>query len=176
MAEVRSRTMLAALYPLGVVVALVPLVQVVTKVWPLKPGALNWRFGAIGLGIDSLLPVLLGMGIILAVAAALDHGAVVRACAVLSLAGFVLLAAALVVFGLDYVQLRATVPVAPRHALDVVTMRSAILAVLTEVVAASFGIGGWRATKGGVAAARRARDQHVGVVIPTTPAREEVST
>ena len=97
---------LKGLYPLGFLLMLVPLVDILLRVFPPQFGQLQWRFAAVGLALGNVGTVLLGLGILGFVAAANGHRAFLRGIGILALVLAVVMLAVLVLFALDAVQIR----------------------------------------------------------------------
>ena len=100
---------LKSLYPLGVLLALVPVIDWTAKVYPFHPGVVQWRFGALVSVIAQLGIMLTGFAIIAAVAAFLGHRTLLRVLSGLAAIGSVLALLVLVMFVLDTVQMRGSV-------------------------------------------------------------------
>jgi hypothetical protein len=85
-------------------------VDVLATVWPVQPGAVQWRYGAWGLLSGFLLTPLLGMVMIAAASAILGHADGLKAQWWINLGMVLLLVLGSGLFVLDVVQLRGTVP------------------------------------------------------------------
>lgn len=94
------------LYPLGFLLMLVPMVDILLRVFPPQFGQLQWRFATVGLALGNVGTVLLGLGLIGLVAAICGHRVVLRVLGFVALVFAVVLLAVLVLFALDAVQIR----------------------------------------------------------------------
>jgi hypothetical protein len=94
------------LYPLGALLVLVPLVDLMLRVSPPQFGTLQWRFASAGLFFGNLGTVLLGVGIVGLAAAITGQRRLLRGLSFVALAMAVTLLALLVLFALDAIQIR----------------------------------------------------------------------
>jgi hypothetical protein len=118
-------------YLLAVMLFLLPLGDFFTTVYPFRFGEERWRFGAVGsLGNVTLLP-LLGLFTALVIAAMLDHRRVRRAMGWVCLAFAVLFGIMIVLFMLDFFQMRGQVKPQFQKVMDVAATGSLIKQVLT---------------------------------------------
>ena len=101
--------LLPILYGVGAMLIISPLLEVLLRIWPFKPAALAWRFGAMGTVGNSLLWPVIGTVVLALVADWLKHPRVLRVVALGSLFAALLLLSLLGLFTLDAVQLRAEV-------------------------------------------------------------------
>ena len=95
-----------ALYPIGALLLLVPLVDLTLRTFPPQFGTLQWRFATVGLLLGNLGTLLLGTGLIGLVAAMSGQRRVLRVLGIVALALGVVFAAVLVLFALDAIQIR----------------------------------------------------------------------
>jgi len=86
------------------------MVDVATNVWPLQPGQLPWRYGAVGLASGFLLTPLMGLFIAAAVAVVVPHPRVLRLVGFICAAGAAAVILATLMFSLDAIQFRLQVP------------------------------------------------------------------
>ncbi len=152
------RPFVRALYPVGPLLAFASLAEPVIRAFPAKPGAVMWRFGAVGVFSDGLVGFLFGVVCTLGVAALLDHRRTARTIsALLTLAGLALLGV-LALFVLDALQVRANVQPAFKPTFDTSVIKATLMIGLSAPVALIIGIAGWRSTRGrgAVATARPA--------------------
>ena len=94
------------LYPLGFLLMLVPMVDILLRVFPPQFGQLQWRFAAVGLALGNVGTVLLGLGLLGFVAAVLGHRGFLRGLGFFALVLAIVLLAVLALFLLDAVQIR----------------------------------------------------------------------
>lgn len=144
----RQRTLLAALYPVLLLLILNPLLEVIANSWPLDFGDTRWRVGFLGALLSGILPVLTGLALIALVAALLGHGVTVR---VVSLAAFAVVVALVVggmLFGLDALQVRRMVRIDAKAGFDAASFKTLFVTALMIIVSAWLGIRTWSASKG----------------------------
>jgi hypothetical protein len=155
----KLRPLAWAAYAVAFLLITLPMVDLLLSVWPLRFGQANWRFGTAGLLSQALLLMLLGMLLALATAALVGHRRVSQVLAGLALAGSALGALAMLMFGLDGLQVRSGVRVEAMGGFD----RAAIVAIgkyaVATVTALLMGIGGLKVSRAGdrEPAARSAR-------------------
>lgn len=143
-----NRPLVAAVYLVLAMLILTPLVETTLAVLPLRPSALNWRFGAAGLYSRAVIVPLFGLLLVTGVAAWLGQRLVVRVVGVMVGLGALIAVVASVLFVLDALQMRAQVPAEARGGFD----RSTAIALLTMWVVAVTGvllsIGSWKMSRG----------------------------
>jgi hypothetical protein len=86
-----------------------------SSVYPPNFGAVQWRFGTVGLAVSRATPFLLGDFLLLLAGFARDHRALLRILGALHLLIALVLLGALVVFGLDTLEIRQMLPVEARR-------------------------------------------------------------
>jgi len=123
------------LAPAGYVVAIMlfvlPLLDGAVTLWPFRFAQERWRFGAVGsLGNLTLMPVL-GVFIAVLVAALADHRRTRQVLGALSGVLAILFAGALVIFALDYLQVRTQIQHQALPVMDVASVGSMFKQVLT---------------------------------------------
>lgn len=99
----------AAVYTIGGLFIVIPVFDLLLNLWPMAPGELGWRYGALGLFANFLHTPLLGALIVTLFAAAARHRRVLLAGGILWWVGTAVLLLALITFAFDALQLRATV-------------------------------------------------------------------
>lgn len=125
------RQYLPGLYPVGIILLLSPMVDVLTRVLPLRAWDVGWRFGALGMSFDSMVTALLGMGVLLTVAVTLNHNGARKALGFLALFGAFCTFVSLGLFALDYLQLRASVDARALRGFDLAALKALMEAALT---------------------------------------------
>ncbi len=100
-----------ALYPVGLMLMLVPVVDLVLRSLPPQFGTLQWRYSATGLFLGNYGTLILGVALIGFTAALIGDRGILRAVGVGSLIMAVVTLAILALFGLDAIQLRQLVAV-----------------------------------------------------------------
>lgn len=133
-------------YPLAVLLVLAPLVELMARVWPLRPDSISWRFGALGMAFNVAVTPLLGVFLAIVTAVWLGHRRWGRVVSVLSFAVAALLLIALGDFALDYLQIRTGVIAENVDAVHAAALRAFALGSASAIAAALVGFGGWRAT------------------------------
>lgn len=95
------------LYPVAVLLILVPLADLTLRSFPPQFGTLQWRFGTVGLLLGNYGTILLGLGLMGLVAAIQGARGVLRGVGFASLLLAVITLALLISFGFDAIQIRA---------------------------------------------------------------------
>lgn len=143
----KLRPLAWAAYAVSFLLIVLPVVDLLLSVWPLRLGQATWRFGTVGLMSQTLMLMLLGMLLALATAALVGHRLVSQLLAWLALTGSVLGAVAMLMFGLDGLQVRSGVRVEAMGGFD----RAAIVAIgkfaLATGTALLMGIGGLKVSR-----------------------------
>lgn len=130
-------------YAIGILFAALPFADRVLLVWPFRPGEPRWRFGAVGIMTQALLPIALGLFIVCSVAVLLGHRRLLRALAVASGAFALLLIAVTVLYALDTIQLRVSVKPAALTAFDVSATVAGVKLLLIAAVSGGMARVGW---------------------------------
>ena len=141
------RRLQAPVYFVAALMIVTPALDFVANVWPLRPGNLEWRYGTIGLLSGFAMTPLIGMLIVTGTAGLLGHARVLRVGAIVSLVVAVLLALATVLFVLDVLQFRPTVPLAAVANYDLGSWKAALKHLLVVVALAWLGHAAWRAAR-----------------------------
>ena len=165
-----------ALYPVGFLLTVVPLVDLALRVFPPKFGTVQWRFAALGLLAGNLGTVMLGVGLLGLVAALAGHRRVLRALGITAMVAGVLLVAALGLFTLDALQVRRSANPQFLQALTVSSMGALFTGVLGVVALFSIGVGAWtatRVTRRPVAAGRGPSKAPASPLVVTAPSSNE---
>ena len=144
---------------------LVPLLDALVRTWPMRLGDERWRYGTSGILLNTLTTPLLGVFVAMLIAAALEHRRTLRVIAGVTLVAGVTVLAAIGAFGLDYLQLRASVTAEAMGGFDAASRKAIVLGLLSAAVTIVLGIAGWRAA-GRLVGSRRGGDVNVGLVIP----------
>ncbi|MBV9880309.1 MAG: hypothetical protein JO180_07430 [Gemmatirosa sp.] len=95
-----------ALYPVALLLILVPLADLTLRAFPPQFGSLQWRFGTVGLLLGNFGTILLGAGLIGLIATFCGHRGILRVVGYGTLAGAIITLAILALFLLDAVQMR----------------------------------------------------------------------
>ena len=103
------RRLAIAAYAAALFFVLSPVLDVFVTSWPLAPWMESWRFGFVGILANYLVSVLFGMLLAMATAAAMEHRAILKVSAWLTMVLSALILLLLVSFVLDTLQLRSQV-------------------------------------------------------------------
>lgn len=131
-------------YVVTATLLLLPLAEFLASVWPLHPGEVRWRFGAVGLFSGALLVPVLAVLLAYAVALLLEHRMVQRVISVLSGLVALLLVAASVGFILDTLQMRSQVRPEAHHAFDVASALGLAKLLVGALGLVCLSLAGWR--------------------------------
>jgi len=123
-----------AAYLLGVILVILPLVDLTMSVLPLRFSDDRWRFGVVGTMSSALLVPLLGLLIIMATAVLSDHRRVQRVVGGICIVLAIGLAVLDVLFILDFFQARAAVKPQFQHTVTVAASVAFIKHILTIIV------------------------------------------
>jgi hypothetical protein len=145
----KIRTFARALYPIGLMLAIMPFVDLALRAYPWRLGAIQWRFATIGLVFNNQTTALVGLFFIGIAALVIGHTTILRIVAALAGVAFAVELCAFGLFLLDSVQMHQTVPAQLKRAL----ISSALSAVITGLFGLSsllvLALTGWRASRGG---------------------------
>jgi hypothetical protein len=161
-AGVRRDILLKAGYLVALLLVVMPLLDTLARNWPIQLGNERWRFSTLGPAFSAMVTPLLGVFVAMVLAAVLDHRRTLKVLAAVTLVAAVGSVAALGLFVLDYLQLRASVTAEAMPIWDAASRKAIGVGSLGIVVTAVLGISGWRAAGGHV----RSREVNVGLVIP----------
>lgn len=121
----RLRPLAAAIAFAGALLVFLTAIDFVLTVWPLRFGTVGWRYGSAGLLGGFLLTPLLGVAMLMAVAALCEYRGMQGLMMVLSLVMAILLALVLVGFALDALQVRVGVADDQRRTFDIGVIKAA---------------------------------------------------
>jgi hypothetical protein len=145
--RIDTRSLLRPGYAVGVLLIVLPLGDLALNLWPLQPGNVDWRFGSIGLLSGFILTPLIGIGVLLLVAAVLEHRSVLRLVSIVNLVGAGLMVPMVVLFMLDWIQMRALTEEQIRPNVDAGSLKAIVKYVLGALTLGWLGLAGWRASK-----------------------------
>ena len=111
------------------------------------PSIANWRFGAFGLLVSRTSVLVVADVMLFAAAIGLGHRRVLRVLGALHLAIAVLLLGGLVLFTLDWLQVRSRVRAEAMGSFDLAALRAAVIVVLALGAAGWAGLTSLRATE-----------------------------
>jgi hypothetical protein len=124
-------------YFLALLFLVLPLVDYVMNVWPLSPGTVNWRYGALGLSGGFLLTPLLGLVMLLTGSILFGHRGMRVFVGVVSAVLALLLALGMMLFVLDSLQVRRGVAADAMWAYDVGVIK-AIVKIFTGAICSAW--------------------------------------
>lgn len=136
----------AVYFILGLLI-LVPLLDYLLNVWPVQPGELGWRYGAVGLLGQYLHTPLLGLMLLSLFAWRLKHLRTLRLVAVAGLVVSIVLVLALIGFSLDALQLRMGVDDDARQVFHIGVVRALAKLSTGAVAFGLLGLAGLRAAR-----------------------------
>jgi len=129
---------LPGLYPVGALLILAPLADVLAAAWPLRVGEAAWRFGAFGLEFQAILLQVLGFALLLGTSALLGQRALLRGVSVAALLAAIGLCFGVTRFVMDYRELHGLLDQAAAR-FDSSAFRAVLSAVLAVPVLTSLG-------------------------------------
>ncbi len=138
------------LYGVGLLFFFLPIIDVVTQVWPPAPGNPGWRYGLIGLGANYLISVLFGLLLICLAAGAQWHRRTLRVLAIWSAFCGVLCIVGTLAFVLDALQLRPAIPkdnTGQLRMFDVGAAKAVFKYLISAVVFGWIGLASWRGAR-----------------------------
>lgn len=144
-----------ALYPVGLLLLTVPLVDLVLRSLPPQFGTLQWRFATVGLLLGNYGTLILGVALIGFTAAFLGERGILRAVGMGALIMAVFTLAILVLFALDALQLRGLVAANVKRQVGLSAGGAAITGVLGALTWFLVGRAAMTASRGRSAAASR---------------------
>lgn len=170
----RFRYLSWPVYVVSAMLVLLPFAEFFVSIWPLQPGVVRWRFGAVGLFSGALLVPILGVLLAYAVAVLLEHRVMQRIISVLSGLVALVLVAAAAGFVLDMLQMRGQVRPEAHRAFDVASVLGLIKMLMATVALVCLSIGGWRSARVG-APEKRSRTRGVAAPVMARPLAESAA-
>lgn len=149
------RAFAGAVYPLGFLLLIVPLVDVTLRAYPFRFGAPDWRFAAFGTLFGNVGTMLIGLALIGIIAAYRGNALLLRVLSVLAILAGVLVLGLLALFALDALQVRQTAPEALRRPILTSAIGAATAALFGAASLFGVGIGAWISSRAGWRTARR---------------------
>ena len=126
----RQRSLLLALYPILLVLIVNQLADVLVSITPMRTDEVTWRYGAQGFLVSAMPTVAIGTALALALAAIQDHRIFARWMGVWAVTFAVIVAVAVISFGLDALQVRRLIPENAKSQFDDQSLKSLVIAVL----------------------------------------------
>ncbi len=105
-----SPWLIRGVYLFGFALILTAAIDLLTTVWPLRPGQMTWRYGFLGLSAGYLQTPTLGLMLIIGASIVDRRPVVLRVTAGICLATAVILIGVMGIFALDVVQVRGLRP------------------------------------------------------------------
>lgn len=139
------RNLAAGAYGVALLLILIPLLDSVLGIWPLRLREVQWRFGAVGLLSRAVMTPLFGLLVGHVVAVYMEHRFAARAFAVLAFASVLLALVGVASLAMDALQMRAQVRAEAMRAFDTASGVALAKYLAGAVVALLLGVGGWRA-------------------------------
>lgn len=136
-----------SLHALGLLLVAAPLLDLAAGVGSLNPGQVPWRFGAFGLLSGALVLPLLGFGLMLLAATALDQTLIIRLIGVKTGVLVLIVIGVMVMFGLDALQVRAQIRQEAKRAFDLATIKALLTFGLEVVVLATMAMNSFRSAR-----------------------------
>ena len=122
-----------ALYPAAFLLVLVPLADITLRSFGTEAGSLQWRFGTVGLLFGNLGTVVLGLTLAGFLAAVAGQRGLLRGIGMVAILLAIILAALLVLFGLDAIQIRRLVAIQMRRGILISSVGAAFAAVMAMI-------------------------------------------
>jgi hypothetical protein len=139
---------MSAVYPILAVLVLHQIAEVVVSITPMRLDDVTWRYGATGLLIGSTPTLAIGIGLMLLISAILDNRTAARWLGIIAMLGGVVIAFAILSFGLDALQVRRMIREDAKPGFDDAGLKSLVLAVLFVPTLLYTGWQGFRFAKG----------------------------
>ncbi|MDH3497185.1 MAG: hypothetical protein OER21_10500 [Gemmatimonadota bacterium] len=134
-------------YLFALLLVVFPLGDLLVNVWPPRVGELQWRYGSIGLLSGFWLTPLFGVALGAICASVLEHRRVLRTLAVLSLIAVFVMSGLVVLFTLDWLQVRPTIPAEGKASMDVGSLKALVKHGVVAVLFVWFGVAGWQTSR-----------------------------
>jgi hypothetical protein len=140
------------LYPVALLLIVVPVTDIALRAFPPQFGTLQWRFATVGLLLGNYGTILLGLGLLGLVAALLAHRGVLRGIGLVCLLLAVVTLAVLVLFGLDAIQIRRLAQPGFKRQILTSSLGALFTGTVGAVALATLGRAALAASRGGRAA------------------------
>ena len=143
--EGRARLLATGVFLAMLFVWIAPIVDVIGTAWPLQPANIRWRFVAISSSAPTAMTQSLSMGLGMVLAFGLGWRTALRLMSAVSLLMALVGIALVVLYAMDFLQLRKLVPVDGRLAFKVAVFRASLQLSAGSLVAVVLGLGARRA-------------------------------
>lgn len=143
----RQHTILKALYPILAVMVIYPFIDAVISAFPARMDDARWRFGAMGLFLGTTPQVTIALVATMVVSALLGDRMISRIAGMFALVFAVLIGGAVLLFGLDALEVRRLVPENAKQGFDDAALKSLVMTVLYGLVLVWLGVRSFAATR-----------------------------
>lgn len=144
----RQRTLMSAVYPILTVLVLHQLAEVMISITPMRLDDVTWRYGATGLLIGATPTVAIGIGLMLLISGLMDNRTAARWLGIVAMGVAVIIAFAILSFGLDALQVRRMIREDAKPGFDDAGLKSMVLAIMFVPTMFYTGWQGFRFAKG----------------------------
>jgi hypothetical protein len=151
------RPLYLALYLVALVLVLPPILEyLIVLSAPYQLGNTQWRFGAVGLFVNSFaFSPLLGVTLAIFTALQLGHLRTSKVLSILAIVAGVGVLLSLPLFLLDFLQVRASVAEQAKRAFTITSVKATISGVIVAATGIAVGIGGLRTGRPGLRASKQ---------------------
>ncbi|MFN8572214.1 MAG: hypothetical protein U0132_09160 [Gemmatimonadaceae bacterium] len=132
------------LYAFGLLLIALPMLDFGSSIVPVHATNLQWRFATLGLLSNFLMTPMMGLCLMVVVAAVRGHRGVQRSLAIVNTLLVLMLVAALALFALDAVQLNGSVPADQAETFHSAAYKAVVKHVAALIVLALLAVAGWR--------------------------------
>jgi hypothetical protein len=155
------RQLTTPVYLVAFALVLIPTIDAMTQMIPIRIHEARWRFGAFGIMSNAILLPTVGLLLAFAAAVTFEHRRLQRVLGIASLAIGAVAACALVLFGLDALQVRQQFQPGAQLAFRVASTAAVAKAFLGILILGAFGLASLR----GPRAPRREKAQRGDIVV-----------
>jgi len=139
-----ARRLIRLLYVIAIVIVVDQATELLTLIWPFRPGLASWRFGMLGLAMAKLEFLALGDAAALAAAFLLGHRKVLLTLAGLHLLFALAVGTAMGMLVLDTLQLRTAVRPEAAQAFDMTALRTLVTSLMALLASLTVAVLLWR--------------------------------
>lgn len=166
----QQRQLATPTYLVAFALICIPVLDALMQVLPFRLHDPKWRFGAFGLLSNGMMIPVTGLLIAFVASTMYEHRLFQRILGLLSLVAAVVVAVALVVFGLDALQIRQQVQPAAQLAFRVASTTAVAKAILGILTFGGFALAAFKAPK----LPRREKGSKAGMIIGAAPVGSSV--
>jgi hypothetical protein len=131
-------------YVVAFVLLVVPLIDALHSIWPLRPGILQWRFGSVGVVSGGIMTPLLAELLIFSVAVILGHRWLQIGLASINALVAVIVMCVIILFALDSVQQSAAVRPDAMLSFKIAVAKTFLRLILTALATGSLAFAGYK--------------------------------